>query len=242
MSAARIRLDPLEITGRARTHVVQIDDPRFAAQPAVVAAFMDLRRAAAGAGFDLLPLSAFRDFKAQLRIWNRKFLGQTPLFDRSGRPRDFSSLTPSQIMWAILRWTALPGASRHHWGTEIDVVDAAATLGGYAPQRLPQEVGPGGPYHGLHLWLDDNLARFGFFRPYADDRGGMHPEPWHLSHAETSGQALTALRPDLLQEVVERSAICGKDLVLAALPEIIERHVLNFSPPLELRTQPPNAP
>ena len=27
---------------------------------------------------------------------------------------------------AILLWSALPGASRHHWGTDFDVFDRAA--------------------------------------------------------------------------------------------------------------------
>ncbi len=33
---------------------------------------------------------------------------------------------------------------------------------------------------------------FGFYRPYAVDRGGVHPEPWHLSYAPLAQQALAA--------------------------------------------------
>ncbi len=32
-------------------------------------------------------------------------------------------------MQAILRWSALPGASRHHWGTDIDVYDRGCSSG-----------------------------------------------------------------------------------------------------------------
>ncbi|MCB9651596.1 MAG: M15 family metallopeptidase [Deltaproteobacteria bacterium] len=75
---------------------------------------------------------------------------------------------------AILNWSALPGGSRHHWGTEMDVVDLAAVPPDYRVRLLPDEVAPGGPFHPLHQWLDENLERFGFFRPYARLQGGMY--------------------------------------------------------------------
>ena len=40
-------------------------------------------------------------------------------------------------MVGILEWSALPGASRHHWGSEFDVFDLAALPEGYRVQLLP---------------------------------------------------------------------------------------------------------
>jgi len=223
----------LEITGRARTHVVQLLEPRFAAHPQAAEAFMDMRAEARLAGIDLLPFSSFRDFKTQLRIWNYKYLGKKPLYDENGRVRDYASLSEEEIIRHILDWSALPGGSRHQWGTEIDVVDGAAMPEGYEPKLLPEEVGEGGIFHSLHDWLDANIARFGFFRPYKYYRGGMYPEAWHLSFAPLSLEAIKLVTPELLGAVLREADIEGREQVLEMLPEIYQKHVLNIVGPQE---------
>lgn len=50
--------------------------------------------------------------------------GERALLDDHGNPLLVNDLSPTEIMFAILRWSALPGCSRHHWGTDIDVYDA----------------------------------------------------------------------------------------------------------------------
>ena len=223
----------LEVTGRTRTHVVQISEPRFAAHHQAVEAFMDMRSEASLAGFDLLPFSAFRDFKTQLRTWNHKYQGKKPLYDIDGGVRDYSRLSEEQIINHILDWSALPGGSRHQWGTEIDVVDGAAMPGGYLPKLLPEEVLQGGVFYELHCWLDAYIHRFGFFRPYKYFRGGMFPEPWHLSFAPISMEAIECINPDLLRSVIEQSDILGKEKVLEMIPEIYQNHILNIVRPNE---------
>ncbi len=39
---------------------------------------------------------------------------------------------------AMLRWSAVPGASRHHWGTEIDIFDPDLL-----PENTPLLLEPG---------------------------------------------------------------------------------------------------
>jgi len=224
-------LSPMEVTGRVRTHITQIATPRFAAQPDAAAAFLDLRSAAAREGFDIEPFSAFRDYKTQLRIWNHKFSGKKPLYTKEGEPRDFSQLNEEQIVRHILDWSALPGASRHQWGTEIDVIDRAAVVEGYVPQLLPQETTLGGVFHPLHLWLDQNIADYDFFRPYKRYQGGMFEEPWHLSYAPGSLSAIEALSVDLLVSVTEEAEILGKEVLMDIIPDIYKNHVLNFVGP-----------
>src|SRR3954467_11432795 len=118
-------LNELELTGRARTHVVQRDDLGAAVHAAALDAFLGMKAAAARQGFDIAITSGFRDFEAQQRIWNLKWKGERPVYDSLGVPRDHTSLTPDELAAAILCWSALPGGSRHHWGTELDVVDRA---------------------------------------------------------------------------------------------------------------------
>jgi LAS superfamily LD-carboxypeptidase LdcB len=220
-------LNELELTGRVRTHVIQHDAPRFAAQPEAVKAFLALREAARGDGIDLVPYSSFRDFRTQLRIWNGKFSGSKPLYDEQGHPRDFSKLTPPEIVRHILNWSALPGASRHQWGTDIDVFDGAAVPADYVPKLLPEEVAPGGVFFELHRWLDTHMGTYGFVRPYRRFNGGMFPEPWHLSYRPLSTLALEQVSVDLLTRVIAEADILGKELVLEMLPEIYRDHICN---------------
>jgi LAS superfamily LD-carboxypeptidase LdcB len=110
-----IVLADLELTGKARTHVVQAVDllgACIAATPDVVEAFWRMQRAASQDGFDLTPYSAFRDFRTQKRIWNRKYEGRKPLFDEAGTPLDRAGLVGHTLIRAILYWSALSGESR----------------------------------------------------------------------------------------------------------------------------------
>lgn len=226
-------LNDLELTGRARSHVVQRDDLRAAIHPDALEAFLAMQSEAAREGFDVAITSSFRDFAAQQRIWDLKWSGQRPLFDANGRVRKPSPLEPRDLMEAILCWSALPGASRHHWGTELDVVDRAAMPEGYRVQLLPEEVEPGGVFHRLHCWLDANIERFGFFRPYRTPRGGVQPEAWHLSYAPVAVPALAALTPELIASALRESDMLGKEIVLEQLAELHQRYVANIDPPAD---------
>ena len=65
-------MNEFELTGRTRTHVVELEQPRCTLHYAVVAAYLAMRDAAACAGIGLEAASSFRDFDRQLRIWNAK--------------------------------------------------------------------------------------------------------------------------------------------------------------------------
>ena len=218
-------MNALELTGRARTHIVELDEPPCALHRDAVQPFLDLRSAAAAAGFDLMPVSSFRDFESQLRIWNAKFRGERTLYDRQGRRLEHAALNEGELVDAVLCWSAMPGASRHHWGTEVDVVDRHALPQGQGAKLLPIEYGPDGPFARLTAWLDANMQRYGFFRPYHQDRGGVAPEPWHLSYAPVAERALGQLTVEVLRAALEERAVLGKEHLLERLAEIHRRYV-----------------
>ena len=224
-------LNALELTGRVRTHVVQRDDLRAAIHTDALEPFLDMKADAARAGIDIAIVSSFRDFAAQQRIWDLKYRGERPLYDADGNVRDHASLSPEELVDAILCWSAIPGGSRHHWGTELDVVDAAAMAEGYRVRLVPAEAEPGGVFYALHCWLDANMMRYGFFRPYTTFRGGVLPEAWHLSYAPVSTPALQALTPQVLAEAIESSDMLGKDIVVRRLRQIYDRYVANVDLP-----------
>ena len=223
-------LDSLQLTGRVATHVS--DAPVLGARlhTRVVAAANSLREAAAAAGIDLAIVSAFRDFDRQSGIWNGKFRGERPVLDRAGQPLEMAGLDDRARVRAILVWSALPGASRHHWGTDFDVIDRAAVSAGYRPELTVAEFTTG-PFVRLNEWLGANLANHGFFRPYTTDRGGVHPEPWHLSYAPVSVPALQGMTLQVLREAIERSDLAGRETVLEQLSEIYDRYVVSVDTP-----------
>ncbi len=184
--------------------------------------------AAAEAGFELRLASGFRSFQRQAQIWNAKAAGQRLLLDTSGQPLVSDDLSDCEKVYAILRWSMLPGASRHHWGTDIDVYDAAAVPADYRLQLTPDEYSPDGPFGPLNAWLEQCMAQgeaFGFVRPYGVDRGGVAPEPWHLSYSPLSRVFQQQLDLELLRTQIEASDLQLKPVVLANLDSIFERFI-----------------
>ncbi|MEY4848163.1 MAG: hypothetical protein RLZZ36_1276 [Pseudomonadota bacterium] len=216
-------LDVRELTGRSSTHIHRLEEPACALHVDVVAPFLALRAAAAQAGFDLLPASSFRDFSRQRVLWNAKYRGERPALDREGRLIDLSALAPAERIEAILCWSALPGASRHHWGTDLDVYDRAAVAEGYELQLVPAEYAPGGLFAALDVWLAEHLERYGFYRPYQRDLGGVSPEPWHISYAPLATECLQALSPEVLRDALQEGDVEGGEALIARVPELHER-------------------
>jgi LAS superfamily LD-carboxypeptidase LdcB len=225
------RLHPLELTGRAASHSQDATDLGVRLNSRVIPAVRALREAAAAAGIELEIVSAFRDFSRQAAIWNSKFRGERPVLDAAGTALDVSQLDDAGRIAAILVWSALPGASRHHWGTDFDVIDRAAVSPDYRPQLTVEEFSSGGPFVRLNEWLAANLGNHGFFRPYTTFRGGVRPEPWHLSYAPVSVPALQALSLDVLTDAIAASNLDGRQSVLAQLPGLYDRYVVSVDTP-----------
>lgn len=197
----------------------------------LVAPIRQLKLDAAAQGFDLRIASGFRDFERQLAIWNRKATGQTVLLDSDGNPLNVEALTETERVFAILRWSALPGASRHHWGTDIDIFDAGAIDETYNVQLTVAETCGSGPFAAFHCWLDDYLSASseGFFRPYAIDNGGVAPEPWHLSYRRLASRYAGLISKDRLFQLVKNSEISLQAAILENLDIIHDRFVTNIS-------------
>jgi LAS superfamily LD-carboxypeptidase LdcB len=222
---------PEQLTGRVRSHIVDIESPAGALHRHTVASFLGLRRAAAADGLDLAPVSSFRDFDRQLSIWNRKWNGQAPMNDAAGKPLDPAALSESQRIDAILCWSALPGASRHHWGTDLDLIDRRELPPGYRVQLVPDEYAAGGPFAALTGWLETNAARFGFFRPFRGVLSGVAPEPWHFSFAPVADPARRRLTPGILRDALASADLAGKPAVLSRIDDLHARYVATIDWP-----------
>ncbi len=214
-----------ELTGRVRTHLVDLPQFDCALHAHALEPFSNLRRAALLDGIDIAPVSAFRDFARQLRLWNDKYRGERALYGAAGEPLDARALAPAERVDAILRWTAIPGSSRHHWGTDVDLIDRGRVGVADSVSLMPAEYAPGGPFAGLCAWLERHAPRYGFFRPYRGVHSGVQAEPWHYSFAPVAEPARRALGLGTLRQALADAPLLGKECVLARLEELHSRFV-----------------
>lgn len=213
-----------EATGQVDDHIEWLGE-NCGINREIVADWNALKSAAISAGFELEIASGFRSFDRQLSIWNRKFLGELSVKDTLNNKVDMSLLNDKEKTYAILLYSALPGTSRHHWGTDIDI---------YAPNLLPNdahlelepwEYQESGYFYTLSNWLNNNAKSFGFYFPYKEYKGGVAAEPWHLSHIKTSGKFSEALSLKALRQIITQSEIAGKSTILENLSSIMESHI-----------------
>lgn len=179
-------------------------------------------------GIDLQIVSSYRSFDRQLAIFNRKWRGEAVLRDAQGNELVFSELSDTQKLQAILTWSALPGGSRHHWGTDLDVYDRTSVhqwSGSF--ELVEQEYLSEGPCYALACWLEDNMNEFGFYRPFEKNVGGVAREPWHISYKSVASNFELARSENALADALAQSEILGKNIILEKLPSLYEQYVLN---------------
>ena len=217
------------LTGKSREHLVNLPTPHSThhfLQAQAMNAFQGLQQSAVKNGFNLQPASSFRDFARQQLIWNGKFNGERKVHDDAGNALDLSRLDDWQKARAILRWSALPGASRHHWGTEIDIFDPDLLPQGQSLQLEPWEYEKGGYFFELSEFLTENLPHFDFSLPFmqmpAEKKIGR--EPWHISYIPLAEKAKQLFSAEVLLQAWEKEEIAGKAALQQHFPQIFEQY------------------
>lgn len=184
-------------------------------------------------GADLKLISSFRDHEKQLLIWNNKALGKRAVYDDDDKEVDLEKLSQYEKIERIMRFSALPGASRHHWGTDIDVYDASK-LSKDKVNLTPSECGPGDIFCELHEWLDEKIKMndaFGFYRPYSEDKGGISPERWHLSYSDIAQEYFDLYDLEIFQKNIHQSDIELRETILENIESLYNRYIFNISLP-----------
>lgn len=231
---ASLKAKPLNIaqlTGQSQSHLQEVFPGHFLHRD-VVAAYLLLVEQAAEEGIALRLASAFRSFDRQLVIWNAKARGERPVVGDDGELVAMAELSERDKVFAMLRWSALPGASRHHWGSDMDIWDSAAVNDNYELQLTPDEYAEGGPFADCSRWLDALISRgkTEFFRPYTEvetggKTGGVAAEPWHLSFRPLASICEQALTLDVLYPLIENTDICLQEAILENFDEIYSRFI-----------------
>ena len=144
-----------------------------------IEAFAEMKQAADEAGISLRIISATRTFKHQKRIWEAKWNG-TRKVEGSDLSRTIPD--PAQRARKILEYSSMPGTSRHHWGTDIDI------------NSLDPDYFETGKGRREYEWLRDNAFEFGFCQTYAqkdnERPNGYEEEKWHWTYQPISSSML----------------------------------------------------
>ena len=136
----------------------------------------DLERLVAAAeaqGVWLYVVSATRTHNRQRALWEARFDGS-----RTSMGRNLLELFPDegQRCRALMRYSAPPGLSRHHWGTDVDLNSLSMAYWESPAGRKALD------------WLEAQAGEYGYVMAYPAGRRGAGPsyEPWHWSYAPLS--------------------------------------------------------
>lgn len=185
-------------------------------------AFIEMKRAAYSAGIDLKIVSSYRSFDRQQAIFERKYINYTD-----------EGMEPLAAINKIIEYSTIPGTSRHHWGTDIDVIDGYQKVSGDV--LVPSKYGEGQPYANFKKWMDENSEEFGFYLVYTDNpkRRGFKYEPWHYSYAPIAIPMLEAFRSKNMVQVYRNETFLGIEHFTAGfLKTYIADNILDINPKL----------
>lgn len=168
-------------------------------------AFKKMWESARKAGVTLTIISSTRTFEQQKSIWEGKW-------NRFAK----DAPEPKDRALKILEYSSMPGSSRHHWGTDIDLND----LNNGAFES-------GGKHEKVFQWLSEHAHEFGFCRPYNAGREyGYQEEKWHWSYMPLSKPFLTQYKTNIRDTDIQ--GFLGANL--AGEIEAVRHYVLGINP------------
>lgn len=221
-------LTPAQYCGQQTSHIEWLSE-QHGLMPEALQAWQAMIAAADRDGLGLNLVSSFRSFDRQLAIWNAKWRGLRDVLDDDNQALDLSKASDLDKAVAILRFSALPGASRHHWGTDLDVY--SKRLQQEPLQLIASEYQAGGPQAEVSVWLEERAREFDFYRPYSEDLGGVAVEPWHLSFAPLACKIEQDVQLSEVANCIRCSDMGGKQTLLSHLDELFERFACRVTQP-----------
>lgn len=167
-------------------------------------------------------ISSYRDFDHQKRIWTKKY----KRFTNQG-------LSPEKTIRKIIDYSTIPGTSRHHWGTDIDIIDGNVNYSGnvFSTDKYEKD----GSFYKLKKWMDSNANRFDFYLVYTNNpnRKGFKYEPWHFSYKPLSQNYLKDYRELNISEILKQEQLIGStNFSKAFIEKYTQENILDINPKL----------
>ncbi|MFS4455779.1 M15 family metallopeptidase [Maribacter sp. 2304DJ31-5] len=183
-------------------------------------AFLEMKRAAYNDGIDIKIVSSYRNFLRQEAIFERKFLKYT----------EEDGMEALAAIDKIIEYSTIPGTSRHHWGTDIDIIDGHRKTQGDV--LVTEKFGAGGPFEDLKQWMGENSKTYDYHLVYTDDakRRGFKYEPWHYSYAPISRPMLETFRGKNIVQLLQREEFIGAEhFTIGFLKTYIQDNILGIN-------------
>jgi LAS superfamily LD-carboxypeptidase LdcB len=178
-------------------------------------AFSKMAEAAKKDVIELKIVSATRNFNYQKSLWNNKWTGVTIV---NGQNLFKSISSGIERFKKILEYSAVPGMSRHHWGSDLDINNVNPSY--FNLNKGEKE----------YMWLVKNASLFGFCQPYTlkgtARPTGYNEEKWHWSYLPLA-KAFTEQYKDLIKEE-DINGFLGDENVLGQ--DLINNYVLGINP------------
>ena len=183
-----------ELTGKV---LPKGSDNPYKLRAEVYEAFLKMSEAAKKDNIQIEIVSGYRSFDHQERIYNRKYKKYTE-----------QGLTPEAAIEKIIEYSTIPGTSRHHWGTDIDIIQNTIVK----PKNLliASNFEGNGLFCPLKEWMDTNASKFGFKLVYTNDpnRKGFKYEPWHYTYISTSEKMLNSyIKQDVIVKIFNNNLV-----------------------------------
>lgn len=195
----------------------------FKMHPEAYESYLNMKAEAAKENITIEMVSAYRSFQRQKEI----FEGKYKRFTGEG-------LAPMAAIEKIIEYSTIPGTSRHHWGTDIDIIDANGTPRPESVLQAKHFHGKG-PFCKLKEWLNANAHRFGFYEVYTNNanRKGFKYEPWHFSYAPVSRPMLQEYKKLDVKKVLQEEKILGSEhFTDAFISKYRSENILDINPEL----------
>lgn len=208
------KFDPAEHEDFAKVASKYADREGFYLRQDAYEAFRRMHEAALEDSVRLIVISATRNFDYQKGIWEAKWSGSRAV---DGKDLSKTVPDPEQRALKILEYSSMPGTSRHHWGTDMDL---NALNNKYFEQGEGKKV---------YEWLRAHAATFGFCQPYSP-KGEQRPhgyneEKWHWSYLPVAKQLTDLARLELKDEMI--AGFQGAEV--AENIGVVEKYVLGIS-------------
>lgn len=207
----------LELIGKGSP---KVEGANHSLRPEANKAFIKMAQDALKSGLKIKVVSSYRTYAHQNRIWERKYKKFTA-----------QGLTPIKAIDKIIAYSTIPGTSRHHWATDIDIV---LDIPNQPNSMLLEEHFHGkGVYCKLHEWLQENASKYGFHLVYTNiaNRKGFEYEPWHYTYAPLSKYMLQSFQKLDIKTMLQKEKLLGSEnFTDEFIQQYIDENILDINP------------
>jgi len=201
------KFDPSKHEDFVQINELYTDKTEIYLQKETYEQFLEMHKAASEVGIELKILSATRPFNYQKGIWERKW---TKLQDQ-GKTNEV------EMALEILNYSSMPGTSRHHWGTDIDL------------NYLSNSWFEQGKGNDIYTWMQANASEYGFCQPYIEfgpkRNFGYQEEKWHWSYVPLANRYYRKAKTELKNHMIQ--GFLGAESVSKI--QVVEKYVLGIN-------------